>query len=256
MSAVIASHHRHHTMRSVLALRLCASRFPRASTNARHLTLRRPFSISSPALSEVTFKDKVKAGPSLSEFIHGGTSETQTTEDHVDDPIPYLKEFNPATVGQGRSVYVETYGCQMNVSDTEIIKSIMITSGFGEAESAEQVRNMTGNDHSNFHQADVVFLNTCAVRERAEDKIWDRLDHLNGLRRHGHTKKDMIIGVLGDIITPSSHRPISSPPSSHIEPVHAHVLMFSIRLHGRETQNEDHRESEESRHCRRARRLP
>ncbi|PRP80919.1 hypothetical protein PROFUN_11360 [Planoprotostelium fungivorum] len=170
-------------MRSVLALRLCASRFPRASTNARHLTLRRPFSISSPALSEVTFKDKVKAGPSLSEFIHGGTSETQTTEDHVDDPIPYLKEFNPATVGQGRSVYVETYGCQMNVSDTEIIKSIMITSGFGEAESAEQ--------------ADVVFLNTCAVRERAEDKIWDRLDHLNGLRRHGHTKKDMIIGVLG-----------------------------------------------------------
>lgn len=76
----------------------------------------------------------------MSQFIQGDTNvkeEEITNVESVD--IPYLRELDLKTVGQGRGVFVETYGCQMNVSDTEIIKSIMLQSGFTESQSAEQV---------------------------------------------------------------------------------------------------------------------
>ncbi len=79
-----------------------------------------------------------------------------------------------------RKLYIESYGCAMNFSDSEIIATIMAENGFE-----------TTNDE---FQADVIFLNTCAIRENAEQKIRDRLKHL---RSNKKTNKDLIIGVLG-----------------------------------------------------------
>jgi len=79
-----------------------------------------------------------------------------------------------------RQLYIESYGCAMNFSDSEIIGSIMAEHGF----------EFT-NDEFN---ADVIFLNTCAIRDNAEQKIRDRLKHLRGNKKQN---KDLIIGVLG-----------------------------------------------------------
>lgn len=83
---------------------------------------------------------------------------------------------NPAA----RKLYLESYGCAMNFSDSEIIASIMAKSGF-------QTTNTTDD-------ADVIFLNTCAIRENAELRIWQRL---RNFRRQKKQKPDLIIGVLG-----------------------------------------------------------
>jgi len=80
-----------------------------------------------------------------------------------------------------RRVYLETYGCQMNVSDSEIVASVLRKNGFGLTHSQEE--------------ADVVLLNTCAIRENAEQKVRRRLGHL----RADKTKRDrdLTLGVLG-----------------------------------------------------------
>lgn len=76
--------------------------------------------------------------------------------------------------------YIETYGCQMNFADSEIVNSILIESGMEAVQTAEQ--------------ADVVLLNTCAIRDNAESKIWNRLKELRGLKK---SNKAMTVGVLG-----------------------------------------------------------
>ncbi len=83
-------------------------------------------------------------------------------------------------VKKGGRVYVETYGCQMNFSDTEILLSILLDNGFYE----------TGE----ISDADVIFLNTCSVRKHAEDKIYSRLNSLKKLKK---SKPHLIIGLLG-----------------------------------------------------------
>jgi len=80
----------------------------------------------------------------------------------------------------GRRVYVETYGCQMNVSDSEIVLGVLNQSGYERADTVED--------------ADVVLLNTCAIRDNAEKKIHERLRHLNFFKKK---REDMVIGVLG-----------------------------------------------------------
>ncbi len=77
-------------------------------------------------------------------------------------------------------VYVETYGCQMNFSDTEIISSVLISEGYGTTDDASD--------------ADVIFLNTCAIRDNAEQRIHLRLQQLKGLKRRN---PKLVIGVLG-----------------------------------------------------------
>jgi tRNA-2-methylthio-N6-dimethylallyladenosine synthase len=79
-----------------------------------------------------------------------------------------------------RKLYVESYGCQMNFSDSEIITSIMRENGFTTTATAEQ--------------ADVIFLNTCAIRENAEQKVRNRLKQFNTLKKKN---PDMLVGVLG-----------------------------------------------------------
>ena len=78
-----------------------------------------------------------------------------------------------------KKLYIETYGCQMNVADSEVVASVMQMAGYETTEKLEE--------------ADAVFLNTCSVRDNAEQKIYHRLEALAALRR----KRPLIIGVLG-----------------------------------------------------------
>ena len=78
-----------------------------------------------------------------------------------------------------KKLYIETYGCQMNVADSEVVASVMQMAGYETCDSVEE--------------ADAVFLNTCSVRENAENKIYHRLEELRSLSR----RKKIIIGVLG-----------------------------------------------------------
>ena len=87
-----------------------------------------------------------------------------------------------------KKLYIETYGCQMNVADSEVVASVMKMAGYESTESLDE--------------ADSVFLNTCSVRDNAEQKIYHRLDALDALRRQRAksqqpTANSLIIGVLG-----------------------------------------------------------
>ncbi|HEY3405809.1 MAG TPA: tRNA (N6-isopentenyl adenosine(37)-C2)-methylthiotransferase MiaB [Ohtaekwangia sp.] len=82
--------------------------------------------------------------------------------------------------GKSRKLYIESYGCQMNFSDSEIVASILQKDGF--------------DTTSDINQADVVFLNTCSIREKAEQTVRFRLNHINGLKKH---KPELLVGVLG-----------------------------------------------------------
>src|SRR5678816_2678427 len=79
-----------------------------------------------------------------------------------------------------RRFYIESYGCQMNFSDSEIIASILNTEGFGATR--------------NFEEADLIFLNTCSIREKAEQTVRKRLTEFRKLK---HTRPGLLIGVLG-----------------------------------------------------------
>ena len=79
-----------------------------------------------------------------------------------------------------RKLYIETYGCQMNVADSEVVASVMSTDGYVITE--------------NIDEADAIFVNTCSVRDNAEQRVVGRLQYFNSLRRN---KKTLIIGVLG-----------------------------------------------------------
>lgn len=80
----------------------------------------------------------------------------------------------------GRKLYIESYGCAMNFSDSEIVASVMIDMGF--------------ETTSNYKDADVIFINTCSIRENAEQRVRNRLREFGAIKKH---KKDAVIGVLG-----------------------------------------------------------
>ncbi len=77
-------------------------------------------------------------------------------------------------------VYIETYGCQMNVADSELVMGILKGKGYEITKELEK--------------ANVILLNTCSVRENAEDKVFHRLDHFKSIKKHNPST---IIGVLG-----------------------------------------------------------
>ena len=78
-----------------------------------------------------------------------------------------------------KKLYIETYGCQMNVADSEVVVSVMGVAGYEPTDDLAL--------------ADAVFLNTCSVRDNAEQKIYHRLEALNAMRKN----RKLIIGVLG-----------------------------------------------------------
>ncbi len=85
-----------------------------------------------------------------------------------------------ASPSNGKKFYIESYGCQMNFSDSEIVASILSQSGF--------------DSTSEFLDADLILINTCAVRDNAEQRIRHRLQHFQNVKKR---KKGALIGVLG-----------------------------------------------------------
>ncbi len=81
-----------------------------------------------------------------------------------------------------KKLYIETYGCQMNVADSEVVAAVLGMAGY---ELSEDIA-----------QADAILLNTCSIRDNAEQKIVSRLQYLGSLRRKG-ARRRLIIGVIG-----------------------------------------------------------
>ena len=88
-------------------------------------------------------------------------------------------DFKSATA-DNRKLFIETYGCQMNVADSEVIASIMQMAGYSVCDTIEE--------------ADAVFMNTCSIRDNAEQKILNRLEFFYSLKKK---RKHLIVGVLG-----------------------------------------------------------
>ncbi|TRX48132.1 tRNA (N6-isopentenyl adenosine(37)-C2)-methylthiotransferase MiaB [Fulvivirga sp. M361] len=91
-----------------------------------------------------------------------------------------VKISEDSNTGKSRKLYIESYGCQMNFSDSEIVSSIMNKNGF--------------DTTSELEQADVIFLNTCSIREKAEQTVRNRLSQFNALKRR---KPELMVGILG-----------------------------------------------------------
>ena len=89
-------------------------------------------------------------------------------------------DLKSATEQDSKKLFIETYGCQMNVADSEVIASIMQMAGYSPCETLEE--------------ADAVFMNTCSIRDNAEQKILNRLEFFHSLRKK---RKNLIVGVLG-----------------------------------------------------------
>ncbi|MGC1240594.1 MAG: tRNA (N6-isopentenyl adenosine(37)-C2)-methylthiotransferase MiaB [Chryseosolibacter sp.] len=100
-----------------------------------------------------------------------------------DKPAAETCEFQVSrevNTGKARKLYIESYGCQMNFSDSEIVASILQKEGY--------------DTTSEVAHADVVFLNTCSIREKAEQTVRNRLMHFTALKKQ---KPELVVGVLG-----------------------------------------------------------
>ncbi len=104
-----------------------------------------------------------------------------------DISVKYMEEARqgealhmPSMSGTGKKLYIESYGCAMNFSDSEIVASVLIAEGFETTKVMEE--------------ADVIFVNTCAIRDNAEVRVRGRLDQFRKVKKKN---PDMIIGVMG-----------------------------------------------------------
>lgn len=90
-----------------------------------------------------------------------------------------IKSLRPLT-GSGRKLYIETYGCQMNAADSEVVLSIMQADGYVYT--------------SDISAADVILINTCSIRDNAEQRVWGRL---NEFRRYKRARRGILVGLIG-----------------------------------------------------------
>lgn len=93
---------------------------------------------------------------------------------------PAGTDFKSVTGRETKKLFIETYGCQMNVADSEVVASIMQMAGYEPCDTPDE--------------ADAVFLNTCSIRDNAEQKVLNRLEFFHALRKK---RKHLIVGVLG-----------------------------------------------------------
>ncbi|MBD1379301.1 tRNA (N6-isopentenyl adenosine(37)-C2)-methylthiotransferase MiaB [Metabacillus arenae] len=100
------------------------------------------------------------------------------------EEVKYHNDFNISPefqgMGNGRKFYIRTYGCQMNEHDTEVMAGIFLALGYEPTESVDD--------------ANVILLNTCAIRENAENKVFGELGHLKSLKKE---RPDLLLGVCG-----------------------------------------------------------
>lgn len=129
------------------------------------------------------FRSQISSGPSFQDFIKGvPLNKTYAADEEYSEKHSYLSD--DLDMGNSRKVYFETYGCQMNVNDTEIAWSILQRKGYQRT--------------VNLSEADVVLLVTCSIREKAEQTIWNRLQQLTAMKkRRLKTQTPMKIGILG-----------------------------------------------------------
>ncbi|XP_017777292.1 PREDICTED: CDK5RAP1-like protein [Nicrophorus vespilloides] len=138
-------------------------------------------------------KRNLLGGPNLKDFFK---NENLAMQENIpeEEVIPYLKDVKK--FGGRRKVYFDVYGCQMNVNDTEIIWSILKSNNFLKTDD--------------LNDADVVLIITCAIREGAETKIWNRLEYLKGIRNQKLKKSKnatpMKIGILGCMAERLKHK--------------------------------------------------
>lgn len=156
----------------------------------KHRTVTTTTSRSAAAAATEVSKKKTKRlvfdnrSPSLQDFLaqHQPALKPVDSALAVPDQIPYL-HARGQQLGSGRKFYIEVYGCQMNVNDTEILNSIMTKTGYERTE--------------NLDDANVVFLVTCAIRDNAEVRIWERLKYLRHYKTKINSDNPPIVGVLG-----------------------------------------------------------
>ncbi|XP_047396530.1 mitochondrial tRNA methylthiotransferase CDK5RAP1 isoform X2 [Sciurus carolinensis] len=128
------------------------------------------------------FSSRLASGPTFQHFLSASAPQEKSCSPEAEDPPPYLTVDE--LLGRQRKVYLETYGCQMNVNDTEIAWSILQKSGY--------LRT------SNLQEADVILLVTCSIREKAEQTIWNRLHQLKTLKtKRPRSRVPLRIGILG-----------------------------------------------------------
>lgn len=103
-----------------------------------------------------------------------------TMEKVIDESVQGSALILDTEQQNNRKLYIESYGCQMNFSDSEIVASILATDGFNTTDQLEE--------------ADLVLINTCSIREKAESNVRKRLEKFNAVKK---TKPHMKVGVLG-----------------------------------------------------------
>lgn len=113
-------------------------------------------------------------GPSLKDARKRGHSEVR----HLDDAFEIPADM--VGIGKGKTYFIQTYGCQANERDSEQMAGIFETLGYQKADDVKK--------------ADVVLLNTCAVRENAEEKVFGKIGFLKSIKKH---RPDMIFGICG-----------------------------------------------------------
>jgi tRNA-N(6)-(isopentenyl)adenosine-37 thiotransferase enzyme MiaB len=129
-------------------------------------------------------------GPNLKDFFK---AENLRDQENIpeEEVVPYLQDAT--RYGQKRKVYFDVYGCQMNVNDTEIIWAIL------------QSNNYVKTDE--LLEADVVLIVTCAIRDGAEQKIWNRLDYLRGINKNRSRYSPRFkVGILGCMAERLKHK--------------------------------------------------
>lgn len=119
-------------------------------------------------------RDRVKKVPQMSQFLQ----ENEATS--LEQPLQ-RSEITTSDILKNKKYFIETYGCQMNEADTEIIRAVLEANGMTQALQQSET--------------DVIFLNTCAIRENAESKVFHRLNEIRAERNK--SKRDFLIGVLG-----------------------------------------------------------
>ncbi|KAL5705599.1 hypothetical protein ACHQM5_023882 [Ranunculus cassubicifolius] len=148
-----------HKLRRCCTINLCL-----VSNRLHSSTLNRfsSFNVTSRSFSQSQSKINADGGPNLRHFM--GRAVPVASDIVQSDPLSATE-----VVSKGR-IYHETYGCQMNVNDMEIVLSIMKNAGYNEIAEVPET-------------AEIIFINTCAIRDNAEQKVWQRLNYFWFLKR-------------------------------------------------------------------------
>lgn len=108
------------------------------------------------------------------------STETKIIDESIQGQALMRESENQDVKKQGKKLFLESYGCQMNFADSEIVASILMEKGYSTTQ--------------NFEEADLIFVNTCAIRDNAENRVRQRLQDYKKVKRN---KPEALIGVLG-----------------------------------------------------------